>query len=139
VLAGFCDDLDQFLPHWDLAVLPSFTEGLPNVVLEAYAAGVPVVATAVGGTPEAVDDGVDGHLVPPGDPSALAERILEMLALDEGRKVMGRRGRERIQAQFTFQAQAARYQALFAELTTGASSPASAPDSVPTTPLAAPR
>ena len=64
-------------PHWDLSVLPSFTEGLPTVVLESYAAGVPVVATAVGGTPEAVADGVDGYLVPPGDPTALARRILE--------------------------------------------------------------
>ncbi len=69
ILAGFRDDLDRFLPHWDLSVLPSFTEGLPTVVLESYAAGVPVVATAVGGTPEAVADGVDGYLVPPGDPA----------------------------------------------------------------------
>ena len=76
---GFRDDLDRFLPHWDLSVLPSFTEGLPTVVLESYAAGVPVVATAVGGTPEAVADGVDGYLVPPGDPAALARRILDVL------------------------------------------------------------
>jgi glycosyltransferase involved in cell wall biosynthesis len=117
VLAGFRNDLDRFMPHWDLAVLPSFTEGLPNVVLEAYAAGVPVVATAVGGTPEAVADGVDGYLVPPGDPAALAGRILNVLRLGEARKPMGQRGRERIQAQFTFEAQALRYQELFDELT----------------------
>jgi glycosyltransferase involved in cell wall biosynthesis len=117
ILAGFRDDLDRFLPHWDLAVLPSFTEGLPNVVLESYAAGVPVVATAVGGTPEVVEDGVDGYLVPPRDTAALAGRILDMLALGEGRRLMGQRGRERIQARFTFHAQARLYQNLFAGLT----------------------
>ena len=99
-------------PHWDLSVLPSFTEGLPTVVLESYAAGVPVVATAVGGTPEAVADGVDGYLVPPGDPAALAARVLDVLNLGEERKTMGRRGRARIRAEFTFEAQAVRFEQL---------------------------
>jgi glycosyltransferase involved in cell wall biosynthesis len=112
VLAGLRDDLDRFLPHWDLSVLPSFTEGLPTVVLESYAAGVPVVATAVGGTPEAVADGVDGYLVPPGEPAALAGRILDLLASRERRTAMGRRGRDRIRAEFTFDAQAARFREL---------------------------
>ncbi len=57
ILAGHRDDLDRFLPHWDLSVLPSFTEGLPTVVLESYAAGVPVVASPGGGAPEAVAGG----------------------------------------------------------------------------------
>jgi glycosyltransferase involved in cell wall biosynthesis len=63
ILASFRADLDRFLPHFDLLVLPSYTEGLPNVVLEGFAAGVPVVATAVGGTPEVVEEGVSGYLV----------------------------------------------------------------------------
>ena len=57
VLAGFRADLGRYLPHLDLAVIPSFTEGLPVILLEAFAAGVPVVATSVGGIPEVIDDG----------------------------------------------------------------------------------
>ena len=116
ILAGHRDDLDRFLPHWDLCVLPSFTEGLPTVVLESYAAGVPVVATAVGGTPEAVADGVDGYLVPPGDPAALARRILDILHGDAKRLEMGRLGRQRIRANFTFDAQAVQFQYLCDEV-----------------------
>jgi glycosyltransferase involved in cell wall biosynthesis len=116
ILAGFRDDLDRFFPHWDLSVLPSFTEGLPTVVLESFAAGVPVVATAVGGTPEAVDDGVDGYLVPPGDPTALARRILEVLGAGDRRREMGRRGRERIRVEFSFDDGARRFHRVCEEL-----------------------
>lgn len=111
VLAGHRDDLERFLPHWHLTVLPSFTEGLPTVVLESYAAGVPVVATSVGGTPEAVVDGVDGCLVPAGDANILARRILEVLRDDDRRREMGRLGRERIRSEFSFETQAARFRA----------------------------
>jgi glycosyltransferase involved in cell wall biosynthesis len=67
-------------------VLASFQEGLPNAVLEAMASGVPVVATAVGGVPELVDDGVTGLVVPPGDPAALAGAI-DALAGDAALRV----------------------------------------------------
>jgi hypothetical protein len=80
---------------------------------------VPVVATAVGGTPEAVADGVDGLLVPPGDPAALAGRILELLADDGRRREMGRLGRDRIRAEFTFEVQAFRFQKVCEALTDG--------------------
>ncbi len=121
VLAGLRHDLDRFFPFLDLVVLPSFTEGLPNVVLEAFGAGVAVVATAVGGTPEVVEDGVSGYLVPPGDPDALARRILDAVADDELRQEMGRRGGERVRQHFTFEAQARAYERLFADLLTGKS------------------
>ena len=80
---------DPILPHLDLFVLPSFTEGMPNVVLEAFAAGVPVVATAVGGTPELVRQDVNGLLVPPGDACALTGALLALLASPELRRLMG--------------------------------------------------
>jgi glycosyltransferase involved in cell wall biosynthesis len=113
VLGGFSNDLDQFMPCFDALALPSFTEGLPNVVLEAFAAGVPVVATAVGGTPEVIEDGVSGYLVPPGKPVSLAERIHELLANDTARRAMGDQGRQRVLDEFTFEAQARQYLRLF--------------------------
>jgi glycosyltransferase involved in cell wall biosynthesis len=116
ILAGFRTDLQQFLPVLDLAVLSSFTEGLPVVLLEALAAGVPAVATAVGGTPEVIDDGIHGYLVPPGDPQALARRILDCLRDDAARRAMGARGRQRVCEQFTFATQSVQYQRLFERL-----------------------
>lgn len=116
VFAGFRADLDRFLPFLDLHVLPSYTEGLPNVVLESFAAGVPVVATAVGGTPEVIEDGLSGYLVPPGDAAALAERILLALESEDRLRDMGLHGRQRIVEQFSFAAQAQRYRELFADL-----------------------
>jgi len=116
LLAGFRTDVERYLPHADLAVNSSFTEGLPVVVLEALAAGVPVVATAVGGTPEVIDNGKHGFLVPAGDPAALAHGIWDALSDEKRRKSMGERGRQRVQAEFTFATQAQQYQHLFARL-----------------------
>jgi glycosyltransferase involved in cell wall biosynthesis len=116
VLAGFRNDLDRFLPHLDLFVLPSYTEGLPNVVLEACAAGVPVVATEVGGTPEVIEDGSSGLLVPPGDPDALANRILEALECEERLRDLGFMGRQRVLEKFSFPAQVQGYLDLFDRL-----------------------
>jgi glycosyltransferase involved in cell wall biosynthesis len=115
VLGGFRDDLDRLLPHFDLFVLPSHTEGLPNVVLEACAASVPVVATAVGGTPEVLADGA-GVLVKPGDPEALADAIVGALDRGGGLRELGEAGRRRVREHFSFAAQARRYQELFAGL-----------------------
>jgi glycosyltransferase involved in cell wall biosynthesis len=123
VLAGFRSDLHALLLGWDLAVLPSHTEGLPVAVLEALAAGVPVVATAVGGTPEVIEDGVCGFLVPPADPRALARRTAELLADDEARRRMGQSGRQRVRAKFSLEVQAEGYRRLFEWLVGGAAEP----------------
>jgi glycosyltransferase involved in cell wall biosynthesis len=119
ILAGLKADLDRYYPFFDLLALPSFTEGLPNVVLEAFAARVPVVATAVGGTPEVVEDGVSGYLVSPGEPDRLADRILDVLADEERRLEMGRCGYRRVCADFTFAAQARQYARLLMSLLPG--------------------
>ncbi len=77
---GFTSDVAAELARMDLFVLPSlFGEGLPMVVLEAMAAGVPVVASRVEGVPEAVRHGIDGVLAQPGDPAALAEAIAQVI------------------------------------------------------------
>jgi glycosyltransferase involved in cell wall biosynthesis len=117
VLAGFRDDLDRYLPWLDVLAIPSHTEGLPNVALEACAAGVPVVATAVGGTPEVIEDGVNGYLVPPADSAALSARVLAVLRSGDCGKAMGDRGRQRMRDEFTFEAQAQQYGRVFAEVT----------------------
>jgi glycosyltransferase involved in cell wall biosynthesis len=116
ILAGFRADLDRFLPHFDLLVLPSYTEGMPNIVLEAFAAGVPVVATAVGGTPEVVDDGVSGYLVPPGDAETMAKSIGEALENADLLPELGRNGRLCVQERFGFANQAEQYRDLFERL-----------------------
>jgi glycosyltransferase involved in cell wall biosynthesis len=88
---------------------------LPNVILEAFAAQVPVVATAVGGTPEIVENQINGLLAPPGDSRALARCLAELLSSEARRLTMGEQGR-RVLRDFTFEAQASAYRRLFGEL-----------------------
>lgn len=116
VLAGFTKELDALLPSADLVVLPSFTEGMPNVLLEAGAAGVASVATRVGGSPEVVADGETGLLVPPGDSRELARAMVCLLNDDDRRLTMGRAARLRMGERYSFESQAKRYRRLFAEL-----------------------
>lgn len=116
VLAGFRRDLDHLLPGADVVVLPSFTEGMPNVALEASAAGVPVVATAVGGTPEVILDGQTGYLVPAGDAKALARRVVQLLEDPPLRVRLGAAAQKRMREQFSFSAQAAAYRRLLEHL-----------------------
>ena len=115
-LAGFRSDVDRYYPHLDLLVLPSYTEGLPNVVLEAFAAGVPVVATAVGGTPEVVKNGVNGYLVEPRDVGTLARRIGDIIADDVRRREMGCRAHRMVRDQFSFASQGKNYRRLLESL-----------------------
>lgn len=100
-LIGFQSDLAPLLAGVDLTVLASRYEGMPNVVMEAMALGRPVVATAVDGTPELVEDGISGLLVPPEDPAALATAVGDLLDHPERAAALGRAARERIARHFT--------------------------------------
>src|SRR5262247_4497438 len=99
-LLGHREDSAQLAAAFDVAVLASLSEGLPNAVMEAMAAGAPVVATAVGGTTELIIDGVTGFLVPPADADALARRILDMIRNPELSSRMAAQGRRRTLSQF---------------------------------------
>ncbi|MFP4057181.1 MAG: glycosyltransferase [Candidatus Brocadiia bacterium] len=84
----------------DAVVLTSYSEGLPNMVLEAFAMGLPAIATGVGGVPEIVKPGHTGLLVPPGDPRALAWAISALIADPRRREAMGRAARSLVEAEF---------------------------------------
>jgi glycosyltransferase involved in cell wall biosynthesis len=118
-LAGFRDDLSSVLPCLDLLVHPALMEGLGVSLLQAAAAGVPVVASAVGGIPEAVRDGVTGLLVPPADVPALTQAISGLLADADRRSRLGAAGRERIQQEFSPDAMVAGNLAVYRELLPG--------------------
>jgi glycosyltransferase involved in cell wall biosynthesis len=109
-------DVAPYLAQMDLYVQASMAEGMPNSVLEAMAAGLPVVATAVGGTPELVLDGQTGLLVAPGDPSALADALLALLADRRLAESLGRAGRARVEAHFGEQLMIRRMEALLDRL-----------------------
>jgi glycosyltransferase involved in cell wall biosynthesis len=98
---GNREDIPCLLLAADVLVLPSLREGLPLVVLEAMAAAKPVVVSDVGGTREAVVDGVTGLLVPPADPSALASALSVLLADPAKAQAMGREGRRRVEREFS--------------------------------------
>lgn len=101
VFAGLRTDVPQLLASATVSVMPSLNEALSNVLLESMAAGVPVVATRVGGTPEAIQDGVNGLLVEPGDPAALANAICDVLAQPELARRLGFAARESITERFS--------------------------------------
>jgi glycosyltransferase involved in cell wall biosynthesis len=101
LLPGFRDDLPSLLPCLDVLVHPASLEGLGVILLQASAAGVPVVAAAVGGIPEAVEDGHNGLLVPPGDAVALAAAVASLLDDPERARAMGERGRTRVRSRFS--------------------------------------
>jgi len=105
---GVRTDVPSVLKRLDLFVQPSDSEGMSNALLEALAAARPVVATRVGGNPEVVRDGVDGLLVPPADPAAMARACGDLLADRARLEAFGREGRRRAEALFTVERMAAR-------------------------------
>jgi len=98
---GFRTDLDLLIPAFDVFCLSSHMEGLGTSLLDAMCFGRPIVATAAGGIPEAVEDGRSGTLVPARDAEALAGALLELLASPERRAAFGAAGRHLFEQRFT--------------------------------------
>lgn len=100
-LLGYRNDSVAMHRALDMLVLPSHREGFPNVVVEAMAAGTPVVATRISGTVEAVDDGVTGRLVPSRDPDALAAELIRLATDRDERSRLGTAAAARAHERFT--------------------------------------
>lgn len=113
---GFRNDIPELLQNLDLFVLPSLYEGLPNVVLEAMASGLPVIATAVDGTPEAVLNGETGMLVPACQSEALSTAINAILSDPQKMKNMGKAGRKRVERHFSLSGQVDQFVQLYNSL-----------------------
>ena len=95
-LTGLRRDIPDLMHSFDLFALSSLWEGLPRVLPQAMAAGLPIVATAIDGNAEAVTDGLNGRLVPPGEPSALAQALIALLRDPDTARRLGRAGLARV-------------------------------------------
>lgn len=116
LFVGHVSDIRLYLSVADLHVLPSYTEGLPNVVLEAACMGIPTVATAVGGTPECVRDGETGILVQAGDADQLADAIRSLVSNEQRRKNLGANAISFVQEKYGFDRRVRKMAALYEEL-----------------------
>ena len=113
-LLGDRSDVPQLLAGMELFALSSLSEGYSVALIEACAAGLPIVATDVGGNHEIVRSGVNGKLVAAGDTSALADALLDMLADPGGTQAMGKAGRDWALSEASFRTMAGRYERLYA-------------------------
>lgn len=107
--AGYQADPAGYLAAFDVFALTSRSEGMPLSILEAWAAGKPVVASRVGGVPQLVEDGRTGILFPPGDEARLAEALARLLADPDAARRLGRAGSEEVRARYDLAAMAAAY------------------------------
>jgi glycosyltransferase involved in cell wall biosynthesis len=112
---GWRNDIDEIMPIFDIFVLPSLNEGMGRVLVEAMAAGKPIVASNVGGIPDLVEHDHNGLLVPPGDEKALATSIKQLINNPEKAKMMGQRGRE-LCHQFSVEAMVEKIDNLYEDL-----------------------
>lgn len=118
ILTGKRWDIPNLLAASDVFVFSSRWEGLPYAIIEAMVAGLPVVATRVGGVPELVEDGITGFLVPPKDPKALAEAIQKLLDDPDLRCRMGQAGRKKALKEFTLERMLVETQRVYEEILT---------------------
>lgn len=112
-LPGERHDIPELMRTFDVFVLPSKNEGISNTILEALASGLPVVATAVGGNVELVEQGVNGVLVPAGAAADMAQALLDYLDAPERMAMQGRRARQQAEQRYSIPAMAAAYAAVY--------------------------
>jgi glycosyltransferase involved in cell wall biosynthesis len=117
---GVRKDMKGFYGLADCLVIPSYTEGLPYVLLEAMAFGIPIIATSVGDMPRLVRDGVTGYLVPPGDARALAERMKDLVRMPVHAMSMAEEGRRLVHDRYSARAMARSTEQLYLSLAPGA-------------------
>jgi len=115
VFAGVRQDVPELLPGLDAVLFSSVREGLSMAMLEAMAAGVPVIATDVGGTPELIAHGVTGLLVPPGRPESLADALVALLEDAAGAAAIRQAARRCVEDRFSLDRMTAAYEALYGE------------------------
>jgi glycosyltransferase involved in cell wall biosynthesis len=113
---GWVDDLNTVLPRWDIFVMPSLEEGFGISALDAMAAGLPVVATRVGGVPELIEDGRTGWLVAPRDAEALASRLRLLVGNPEQRFNLGAAGFAHVRDHFSAAQMTENFAQLYDEL-----------------------
>jgi glycosyltransferase involved in cell wall biosynthesis len=113
IFAGGRRDIPDILSCIDVFVMPSIAEGLPNALLEAMAMGKPIIATEIGGIPEVIKNGVNGLLVPPRDPRALATAIKGLIGNDQLAAQMGQAARDLVVNKFSMRSIAQKWQTLY--------------------------
>jgi glycosyltransferase involved in cell wall biosynthesis len=113
---GWQTSLEPWLSRWDAVLQPSLDEGLPLALLEAMAAGKPVIASRVGGMTEVIKDGMSGWLIPPGDPTALSERLICLILRPDLRSSFGAAGRARVAERFSIATMVHRTRELYEQL-----------------------
>jgi glycosyltransferase involved in cell wall biosynthesis len=106
-------DVPELLGASDVLVLPSWTEALPTVLIEAGAASLPVVATDVGGTAEIVVNGETGYVIPPGSVTEIASKLIDVLQNTDRARIMGERAQVRVAQMFSYEQQARQTVALY--------------------------
>lgn len=116
IFTGQRQDVREILRDVDILVHPSLTEGLSNVIMEAMAASIPVIATRVGGNPELVEDGRTGLLVPPRDAEEIANAVCLLLDQPQMARDFGERARQRILDEFTMERMLSKTQDLYLKL-----------------------
>jgi len=115
-LPGERNDMPEIMRGLDCFVLPSLGEGISNTILEAMASGLPVIATAVGGNVELVDERLNGRLIPAANPAALAEAIVDFARHPESARAMGQQSRRLVEERYSMAAMVSSYQQLYDRL-----------------------